>query len=65
VLRELEQVQRALDVDVMRRNRRELGTRREQRSQVDDEIDLEFRKNPLEEVGIGDGAGEIAEGELA
>jgi hypothetical protein len=42
VLRELEQVQRPLDVDMVRRDRRELGSGREQRRQVKDAVDLEL-----------------------
>ena len=43
VLRELEQPERAFDVDLVRRDRRELRARREQRREVEDQIDLEFR----------------------
>ena len=60
VLRELEQLQRAFDVDVMRGDRRELGARRQQRGEVEDEIDFELRQDALEQVGVGDRAGELA-----
>jgi hypothetical protein len=59
-LRELEQRQRALDVDVVCRNRRELGARGQQCREMEDEIDLEFRQHSLEQVGIGDRSGELA-----
>ena len=49
VLRELEQVQRALDVDLVRRDRRELGARREQRREMEDQIDLELGHHALEQ----------------
>ena len=48
VLRELEQVQRAFDVDLVRRDRRELGARREQRREMEDQIDLELRHQAFE-----------------
>ena len=60
VLRELEQLQRALDVDLVRGDRRELGARREQRREVKDEIDLELGQHALEQVAVGDRAGELA-----
>ncbi len=48
-LRELEQVERALDVDLVRGDRRELGARREQRRQVEDGVDLELGQDALEQ----------------
>ncbi len=60
VLRELEQVQRAFDVHLMRGGRRELGTRREQRGQVVDGLDLELRQDALEQRLVHDRAGELA-----
>ena len=59
-LRELEQGQRAIDVHVMRGDRRELRSRREQRREMEDEIDLELREHALEQVGVGNRAGELA-----
>ena len=49
VLRELEQVQRAFDVDLVRRHRRELGARRQQRGEVKHQLDLELGEDPLEQ----------------
>src|SRR5207245_1256680 len=63
LLRELEQIQRSLDVDVMRGDRRELGPGREERGEVEDTIDLELGEDPLEEAGVGDRSGELARGE--
>ena len=54
LLRELEQVERALDVHVVRRDRRELGARRQQRRQVEDAIDLELRQDAIEQAGVGE-----------
>ena len=48
-LRELEQLQRALDVDLVRQRRRELAARREQRREVEDQIDLELGEQALEQ----------------
>ena len=60
MLRELQQVQRAFDVDLVRRNRRELRPRREQRRQVEDQVDLELRHEPLEQRLVGDRPGDLA-----
>ena len=60
LLRELEQRQRALDVHLVRGDRRELGPRREQRREVEDQIDLELGQHALEQVGVGDRTGELA-----
>ena len=49
-LRELEQVERALDVDLVRGHRRELGARREQRREMKDQFDLELGEDALEEL---------------
>ena len=59
-LRELEQVERAFDVDLMRRHRRELGARRQQRRQVIDRVDFELRQDAIEKPRVGDRAGELA-----
>ena len=47
-LRELQQVERALHVDLVRRARRELRTRREQRRQMEDQVDFELSEDALE-----------------
>src|SRR6185295_18331522 len=60
VLRELEQVERSLDVDFVRRHRRELGAGREQRREVKDPVDLEFRHHALEQRLVDDRAGDLA-----
>ena len=52
LLRELQQVQRALDVDLMRRHRRELGPRGEQRREVEDAVDLELGEDAFEQARI-------------
>ena len=54
VLRELEQPERALDVDLMRGDRRELGARREQRGQVEDQIHLEFGHQTFQDGVVED-----------
>ncbi len=59
-LRELEQVQRALDVDLVRRDRRELGARREERREVKHELDLELREDSLEDAAIENRSGDLA-----
>jgi hypothetical protein len=56
-LRELEQRQRAVDVDVVSAEGRELGASREERRQVKDEVDLELSEQTIEQAGVGDGAG--------
>ena len=60
LLRELEQVQRALDVHVMRGHRRELGPRREQRREMKDAVDLELGEHPIEERAVSDRSDELA-----
>ena len=50
LLRELEQVERALDVDVMRGDRRELGARREQRGEMEHAVHLELREHAIEQI---------------
>jgi len=57
--REFQQVQRALDVHMMRRHRGELGPRRQQRGQMKNQVDLELREDALEDVRVEDGAGEL------
>ena len=59
-LRELEEVQRALDVHLVRRHRRELGARREERGEVKHELDLKLREYPLEDAAIEDRSGDLA-----
>ena len=59
-LRELEQVQRALDVDLVRRHRRELGARREERRQVKHELDLKLGQYSFEDAAIEDRSGDLA-----
>ncbi len=59
-LRELEQVQRALDVDLVRRHRRELGAGREQRREMEDELDLELREDALEHAAVENRPGDLA-----
>jgi hypothetical protein len=60
-LRELQQRQRAFDVHLMRGDRRELGSRRQKRGKVEDQIDFEFGEDPIEQRGVGNGARELAE----
>jgi hypothetical protein len=60
VLRKLQQVQRPLDVDLVRGDRREFGSRRQQRRQVEDAVDLELGEHPLEQADIGNRSGELA-----
>ena len=45
-----QQVQRALDVDLVRGLGRELGPRRQERGQVEDRVDLELAREPLEQA---------------
>jgi hypothetical protein len=59
-LRELQQVQRALDVDLVRGHRRELGPGREQRREMKDELDLELGEDALEHAAIENRAGDLA-----
>ena len=59
-LRELEEVQSAFDVDVMRGDRCEFGSRRQKRGEMEDAIDLELREDPLEQARVGDRARERA-----
>ena len=60
VLRELQQVQRALDVDLVRRERRELRARGEQRREVEDQLDLELGEHALEQRPIENRPGDLA-----
>ena len=60
VLRELEQVQRALDIDLVRRHRRELGPRRQQRGKMKDQLDLKLREDALEQPPIENRPGDLA-----
>ena len=59
-LRELEQVERAFDVDGMRRDRRELGAGRKQRREMKDELDLELGEDALEHAAIENRARDLA-----
>ena len=59
-LRELQEVERAFDVDVMRGDRRELGARREQRREVKHPVDLELGQHAVEQARVGDRSGELA-----
>ena len=58
--RKLEQIQRALDVHVMRRHRRELRPGGQQRREMKNQVDLELRQDALEQVGVENRAGELA-----
>src|SRR5207253_848828 len=60
VLRELEQVQRPFDVDVMRGDRRELRTRREERREMKNALDFELGEDALEQIQVGDRPGKLA-----
>ena len=60
VLRELEQVERALDIDHVRRQRRELGAGREQRGKMEHQLDLIIGEHALEQRTIEDRAGDFA-----
>ena len=53
-LRELEQAERPVHVDLMGRDRRELAARREQRGKVIDAVDLELGQNAVEKVPVVD-----------
>ena len=59
-LRELQQVQRALNVHFVRGKRREFRARRQQRREVDHEIDLELGKDAIEQRGFEDRSRELA-----
>ena len=54
MLGELEQRQRAFDVDLVRGDRRKFGPRRQQRGEVENQIDLELGHQPFEQGLIGD-----------
>ena len=56
----LEQVERAFDVHVMRRHRRELRAGGQQRREMKNQVDFELRQDPLEQVGVQNRAGELA-----
>ena len=60
LLRELEERQRALDVDLVRARGRELRARGQQRSQVEDQVHLELGQDALEQTGIEDRPEELA-----
>ena len=55
---QLQQVQRALHVDLVGGLGHELRPRREQRGQVEDRVDLELAAEPVEQVAIEDVARE-------
>ena len=52
--------QRPFDVDLVRGHRRELGARRQQRREMEDQIDLELRHQALEQRLVDDRAGDLA-----
>ena len=54
LLGELEHVEGALDVDVMGRDRCELGARGQERGQVEHAIDLELGQHAIDQVHVGD-----------
>ena len=60
VLRELEQVERAVDVDLVRGDRRELRARRQQRGEVEDQLDPELGEHAFEHAAIEDRPGDLA-----
>ena len=62
-LRELQHVDRPFDVDLVRRDGRELAAGREERREVEDEVDLELGEDALEDVAVEDGARELARDE--
>ena len=59
-LGELEQGQRAFDVDMVRRDGRELRARGQERRKVKDPVDLELRHHAFEQPAIGDRSEELA-----
>ena len=59
-LRELEQVQRSFDVDMVGRDRRELRARRQERREMENAIDFELGEDAIEERDVGNRAGELA-----
>ena len=59
LLRELEQVERAFDIHLVRRDRRELGSCRQQRREMEDQFDLKLRKDPIEQIAIEDRSGDL------
>ena len=61
-LRELEKVEGALDVDLVRAGGRELGPGGEQRGEVINRFYLELRQDALEERPVGDRTGELPPG---
>ena len=60
LLRELQEIERPLDVDVVRRHRRELGPCGQQGRQVEHEIDLELGQHPIEHARVANRSGELA-----
>ena len=60
MLGEFEQSQRPLDVHFVRGDRGEFGPRGEKRRQVENEIDLKFREDPLENPFVSDRPRELA-----
>ena len=59
-LRELEKIQRPLDVDLVRGDGCELGARRQQGRKMKDELDLELGKDALEDALVENGPGDLA-----
>jgi IgA peptidase M64/peptidase M64-like protein len=60
VLRELEQVERPLDVDLVSGDRGEFGARGEQRGEMKDQLDLKLGEHPLQESAVEDGTGDLS-----
>src|SRR4051812_25813086 len=56
---ELQQIQRALHIHVMRGHRGELGARRQQRCEMEDEVYFKLGEDPLEDAGVQDGRGKF------
>ena len=59
MVRELQEVQRAVDVHLVGAHRRELRARRQQRGQMEDQIDFELREDALEKPAVDDRSGEF------
>jgi len=59
-LRELEQIERAFDVDLVRRDGRELRARREERREVKHQLHLELSEDSLEDALVENRPGDLA-----
>jgi hypothetical protein len=64
VLRELEQLERALDVHLVRHHRRDLRAGGQQRGEVEHQVHLVLGDDAAEEVGVEDGAVDLAQHQL-